>query len=147
MQLILLKDKFSDLKIYKIIIHIKHKKIINKNGKKCIKKLPKFTKGQLYFIKTRFNKYYDTPEQLIYRYFIEFGVKFPACVKTLYKWIHLGKSGLIKEILPHRGKKYKTKQKQDNRGKLINFKSIWDIENKVYNVGWFEIDTVAGKHH
>ncbi len=115
--------------------------------KKCIKKLPKFTKEQLDFIKIRFNKYHDTPEQLIYRYFLEFGVKFPACVKTLYKWIHLGKLGLRKENLPHRGKKYKTKQKQDNRGKLINFKSIWDIENKVSSIGWFEMDTVVGKHH
>jgi len=115
--------------------------------KKCIKKLPEFTKEQLEFIKTRFNKYHDTPEQLIYRYFLEFGVKFPACVKTLYKWIRLGEFGLKKENLPHRGKKYKTKQKPDNRGKLTNFKSIWNIENKVSNVGWFEMDTVVGKDH
>ncbi len=106
MQLILLKEKLSILKIYKIIIHIKHKNIIKKR-KKCIKKISEFAKEKLDFIKTRFNKYNDTPEQLIYRYFIEFGVKFPACVKTLYKWIHLGKLGLIKEKLPHRGKKYK----------------------------------------
>ncbi len=64
--------------------------------KKCIKKLPKFTKEQLDFIKIRFNKYHDTPEQLIYRYFLEFGVKFPVCVKTLYKWIRLGEFGLKK---------------------------------------------------
>ncbi|WP_338993013.1 IS30 family transposase [Spiroplasma endosymbiont of Seladonia tumulorum] len=115
--------------------------------KKCIKKLPKFTKEQLDFIKIRFNKYHDTPEQLIYRYFLEFGVKFPVCVKTLYKWIRLGEFGLKKENLPHRGKKYKTKGKTDNRGKLTNFKSIWDIENKVSNVGWFEMDTVVGKDH
>ncbi len=115
--------------------------------KKCIKKVPEFTKKQLDFIKTRFNKYRDTPQQLIYRYFIEFGIKFLACVKTLYKWIRLGKLGLRKENLPHRGKKYKTKQKPDNRGKLINFKSIWDIENKVSSVGWFEMDTVVEKNH
>ncbi len=78
---------------------------------------------------------------------MEFGVKFPACVKTLYKWIRLGEFGLKKENLPHRGKKYKTKGKTDNRGKLTNFKSIWDIENKVSNVGWFEMDTVVGKDH
>ncbi len=115
--------------------------------KKCIKKLPKFTKEQLDFIKIRFNKYHDTPEQLIYRYFLEFGVKFPACVKTLYKWIRLGEFGLKKENLPHSGKKYKTKGKPDNRGKITNFKSIWDIENKVSSVGWFEMDTVVGKDH
>ncbi|WP_374696400.1 hypothetical protein [Spiroplasma endosymbiont of Polydrusus formosus] len=40
--------------------------------------------------------------------------------------------------MPHRGKKYKTKQKPDNSGKLINFKSIWDIENKVSSFGLFE---------
>ncbi len=78
---------------------------------------------------------------------MEFGVKFPACVKTLYKWIRLGEFGLKKENLPHRGKKYKTKRKHDNRGKLTNFKSIWDIENKISNVGWFEMDTVVGKDH
>ncbi|UZQ30091.1 MAG: hypothetical protein OHM56_00565 [Spiroplasma phoeniceum] len=39
--------------------------------KKCIKKIPKFTKEQLDFIKIRFNKYHDTPEQLIYLYFLE----------------------------------------------------------------------------
>ncbi len=49
--------------------------------------------------------------------------------------------------MPHKGKKYKTKQKLDNRGKLINFKSILDIENKVSNVGWFEIDTVMVKNY
>ncbi len=83
---------------------------------------------------------------MIYRYFIKFGVKFPICVKALYKLIRLGKLGLRKENFPHRGKKYKTKQ-NDNRGKLINFKSIWDIENKETDVGWFEMDTVVGKHY
>ncbi len=118
-----------------------------KKRKKSIKKLPIFTEDQLYFIKIRFNKYHDTPEQLIYLYFLEFGVKFPACVKTLYKWIRLGEFGLKKENLPHRGKKYKTKGKPDNRGQLTNFKSIWNIENKVSNVGLFEMDTVVGKDH
>ncbi len=47
--------------------------------------------------------------------------------------------------MPHRGKKYKTKQKPDNNGKLINFKSIWDIENKVSSVGWFEMDIIVEK--
>ncbi len=49
--------------------------------------------------------------------------------------------------MPHRGKKYKTKQKPDNSGKLINFKSIWDIENKISNVGLFKMDTVVDKDH
>ncbi len=54
---------------------------------------------------------------------------------------------LRKENLPHSGKKYKTKQKPDNRGKLTNFKSILDIENKVFSFVWFEMDTVVGKDH
>ncbi|AXF95985.1 transposase of is30 family protein [Spiroplasma phoeniceum P40] len=37
--------------------------------------------------------------------------------------------------------------KFDNCGKLTDFKSIWDIENKVSNVGGFEMDTVVGKDH
>ncbi len=77
---------------------------------------------------------------------MEFGVKFPACFKKLYKLILLGEFGLKKENLPNRGKKYKTKVKHNNRVKLTNFKSIWDIENKVSNVGWFEINAVVGKY-
>ncbi|ALA98157.1 Spiroplasmavirus-related protein [Spiroplasma kunkelii CR2-3x] len=118
-----------------------------KKRKKCIKKLPEFTEEQLNFIQIRFNKYRDTPGQLIYRYFLKFNVKFPACVKTFYKWVRLGEFGLKKENLRYRGKKFKTKGKIDNRGKLTNFKSIWNIENKLSNVGWFEMDTVVGKNH
>ncbi len=40
------------------------------------------------------------------------------------------------------------KKRPDNRGKLDErFRSIWNIENKQYNVGWFEINTVFGKDH
>ncbi len=49
--------------------------------------------------------------------------------------------------MPHRGKKYKTKQKPDNSGKLINFKSIWDIENKVSSVSWFQMYIAIDKDH
>ncbi|ALA97627.1 Spiroplasmavirus-related protein [Spiroplasma kunkelii CR2-3x] len=119
----------------------------HKKRKKCIKKLPEFTEEQLNFIQIRFNKYHDSPRELIYRYFLKFGVKFPACVKTFYKWVRLGEFGLKKENLRYRGKKYKTKGKKDNRGQLTNFKSIWNIENKLSNVGWFEMDTVVGKNH
>ncbi|WP_338965299.1 IS30 family transposase [Spiroplasma endosymbiont of Sarcophaga carnaria] len=107
----------------------------------------KFTEEQLNFINIRFNVYRDSPSQLIHRYFLKFGIKFPVCVKTLYKWIRLGFYGFLKQNLRHRGKKYKTKGKFDNRGKLINFKSIWDIENKETDVGWFEMDTIVGKEH
>ncbi|WP_426605608.1 IS30 family transposase [Spiroplasma endosymbiont of Glossina fuscipes fuscipes] len=115
--------------------------------KKKNNKRYKFTEEQLNFINIRFNVYRDSPSQLIYRYFIKFGIKFPVCVKTLYKWIRLGFYGFLKQNLCHRGKKYKTKGKFDNRGKLINFKSIWDIKNKETDVGWFEMDTVVGKDH
>ncbi len=107
----------------------------------------KFTEEQLNFINIRFNVYRDSPSQPIHRYFLKFGIKFPVCVKTLYKWIRLGFYGFLKHNLCHCGKKYKTKGKFDNRGKLINFKSIWDIENKETDVGWFEMDTIVGKEH
>ncbi len=108
----------------------------------------KFTKEQLNFINIIFNVYRDSPSQLIHRYFLKFGIKFPVCVKTLYKWIRLGFYGFLKQNLRHRGKKYKTKGKFDNRGKLDDkFKSIWDIKNKESNVNWFEMDTVVGKDH
>ena len=115
--------------------------------KKSIKKPPEFKKEQKEWLNLRFNIFHDSPTQIIHRYFIKFGVKFPACVKTFYKWIELNLLGLNKHNLRHHGKKYKTKGKPDNRGKLNNFKSIWDIENKKYNVGWFEMDTVVGKDH
>ncbi len=107
----------------------------------------KFTEEQLNFINIRFNVYRDSPSQLIHRYFLKFGIKFPACLKTFYKWIRLGFYGFLKQNLRHRGKKFKTKKRKDDRGKLINFKSIWDIENKETDVGWFEMDTVVGKEH
>nr|CAK98781.1 transposase of is30 family protein [Spiroplasma citri]CAK99655.1 transposase of is30 family protein [Spiroplasma citri] len=107
----------------------------------------KFTEEQLNFIHLRFNVYHDSPSELIYRYFLKFKVKFPVCVKTLYKWIRLGFYGFLKQNLRHHGKKYKRKGKSDNRGKLTDFKSIWDIDNKVFNVGWLEMDTVVGKDH
>ncbi|ALA98183.1 Spiroplasmavirus-related protein [Spiroplasma kunkelii CR2-3x] len=113
-----------------------------KNNKRC-----KFTEEQINFIKIILNKYRDSPREFIYRYFLKFGVKFSVCVKTLYKWICLDFYGFLKQNLRHRGKKYKTKRKSDNRGKLTDFKSILDIENKVSNVGWFEIDTVVRKNH
>ncbi|QJU62336.1 IS30 family transposase [Spiroplasma citri] len=107
----------------------------------------KFTEEQLNFIHLRFNVYHDSPSELIYRYFLKFKVKFPVYVKTLYKWIRLGFYGFLKQNLRHHGKKYKRKGKSDNRGKLTDFKSIWDIDNKVSNVGWLEMDTVVGKDH
>nr|CAK98242.1 transposase of is30 family protein [Spiroplasma citri] len=113
-----------------------------KNNKRC-----KFTEEQINFMKIRLNKYHDAPREFIYRYFLKFGVKFRVCVKTLYKWIRLGFYGFLKQNLRHRGKKYKTKGKSDNSGKLTDFKSIWDIENKVSNVGWLGMDTVIGKNH
>nr|CAK98445.1 transposase of is30 family c-terminal truncated protein [Spiroplasma citri] len=78
-----------------------------KNNKRC-----KFTEEQINFMKIRLNKYRDSSREFIYCYFLKFGVKFPVCVKTLYKWILLGFYGFLKQNLRHRGKKYKTKGKK-----------------------------------
>ncbi|WP_425378555.1 IS30 family transposase [Spiroplasma endosymbiont of Polydrusus pterygomalis] len=118
-----------------------------KKRKKSIKKPPKLTEEQKEWLNLRFNILHNSPPQIIHRYFIKFGVKFPACVKNFYKWIDLKLFGLNKQNLRHHGKKYKKKGEYDNRGKLNNFKSILDIENKQSNVGWFEMDTVVGKDH
>lgn len=119
-----------------------------KKRKKCIKKLPEFTEEQKEWLNVRFNKYHDTPSQIIRKFKKKFGVKFPACKKTLYKWIKLNLLGLNKQNLRHHGKKYKRKGKTENRGKLDDkFKSIWDIKDKDTNVGFFEMDTVVGKDH
>ncbi|PQP79267.1 IS30 family transposase, partial [Spiroplasma sp. ChiS] len=119
-----------------------------KKRKKCIKKLPTFTEEQQEFLNLRFNILGDSPAEIIQRFLIKFGIKFPVCVKTLYKWIYLGLLGLLKKNLLNGGRRNRTKKRPDNRGKLDErFRSIWDIENKVSNVGWLEMDTVVGKDH
>ncbi len=55
---------------------------------------------------------------------------------------------MLKKNLLNGGRKNRTKKRPDNRGKLNErFRSIWDIENKETDVGWFEMDTVVGKDH
>ncbi len=116
--------------------------------KKSIKKLPTFTEKQEEFLNLRFNIFYNSPAEIIQRFLIKFGVKFPACLKTFYKWIYLGLLGLLKKNLLNGGRKNRTKKRPDNHGKLDKrFRSIWDIENKEYDVGWFEMNTVVGKDH
>lgn len=118
-----------------------------KKRKKSIKKPSKLSKNKLEWLNLRFNKYHNSPVEIIKRYERKFGVKFPVCLKTLYKWIYLGVFNLLKENLPNHGKKNRTKKRPDNQDKLDNFRSIWDIKNKVSNVGWFEMDTVIGEAH
>ncbi|WP_424525641.1 IS30 family transposase [Spiroplasma endosymbiont of Glossina fuscipes fuscipes] len=119
-----------------------------KKRKKSIKKLPTFTEEQQEFLNLRFNILGDSPAEIIQRFLIKFGIKFPACLKTFYKWIFLGLLGLLKKNLLNGGRRNRTKKRPDNRGKLDErFKSIWDIENKKTNTGWFEMDTVVGKDH
>ncbi len=116
--------------------------------KKSIKKLPTFTEEQEEFLNLRFNIFYDSQAEIIQRFLIKFGVKFPACLKTFYKWIYLGLLGLLKKNLLNGGRKNRTKKRPDNRGKLDKrFRSILDIENKESDVGWFEMDTVVCKDH
>ncbi len=56
--------------------------------------------------------------------------------------------GLLNKNLLNGSRINRTKKRPDNRGKLDErFKSIWFIENKKYNVVWFEIDTVVCKDH
>ncbi|WP_338965662.1 MULTISPECIES: IS30 family transposase [unclassified Spiroplasma] len=119
-----------------------------KKRQKCIKKIPTFTEEQQEFLNLRFNILGDSPAEIIQRFLIKFGIKFPACLKTFYKWIFLGLLGLLKKNLLNGGRRNRTKKRPDNRGKLDErFKSIWDIENKETDVGWFEMDTVVGKEH
>ncbi len=76
----------------------KAQKDYKQKRKKCIKKLPEFTEEQKEWLNLRFNILHDSPIQIIHRYFIKFGAKFPACVKTFYKWINLKLLGLNKKI-------------------------------------------------
>ncbi len=115
--------------------------------KRSIKKLPTFTEEQQEFLNLRFNIFGDSPAEIIHRFLIKFGVKFPSCLKNFYKWIYLGLLGLLKKNLLNGGRRNITKKRPDNRGKLNKFKSIWDIENKKSNVGFFEMDTVVGKDY
>ncbi len=110
--------------------------------------MPTFTDEQQEFLNLRFNILYDSPAEIIQRFLIKFGVKFPDCLKTFYKWIYLGLFGLLKKKLLNGYRRNITKKRPDNRGKLDErFWSIWDIENKQSNVGWFEMDTAVGKDH
>lgn len=117
-----------------------------KKRKKCIKHIM-FSDKELRWLDKRFNKYHDTPKQLIYRYFIEFGIKFPICVKTLYKYIYSGLLNLSKDNLYFHGKKFKTTKRKDNRGKISNFRTIDQAKHDKYEFGWFQMDTVIGKYH
>ncbi len=55
---------------------------------------------------------------------------------------------MLKKNLMNGGRRNRTKKRPDNRGKLDErFRSIWDIENKESDVGFFEMDTVVGKDH
>lgn len=119
-----------------------------KKRKKSIKKLPTFTQEQQEYLNLRFNIFYDSPAEIIQRFLIKFNIKFPACLKTFYKWIYLGLLGLLKKNLMNGGRRNRTKKRPDNRGKLDErFRTIWDIENKESDVGFFEMDTVVGKDH
>ncbi|AXF97044.1 transposase of is30 family protein [Spiroplasma phoeniceum P40] len=80
---ILLKEKLSDLKNIEDYIAIEAQKDYYKKRKKCIKKLPEFTEEQLNFIHLRFNAYHDSPAEIIQRFLIKFGIKFPVCVKIV----------------------------------------------------------------
>ena len=129
-------------------IPVEAQKDYKQKRKKCIKKLPIFTEEQQEFLNLRFNIFGDSPAEIIHRFLIKFGVKFPACLKTFYRWIYLGLLGLLKKNLLNGGRRNRTKKRPDNRGKLDErFRSIWDIENKETDVGWFEMDTVVGKDH
>jgi transposase, IS30 family len=64
------------------------------------------------------------PEQICKKHEKEFGIKFPVCFKTLYKYIHLIFLNFKKYNLYFYGKEYKTKNKIDNRRKIRNFKTI-----------------------
>ncbi|KAF0850795.1 Integrase core domain [Spiroplasma poulsonii] len=117
-----------------------------KKRKKCIKHII-FSDEKLRWLDKRFNKYHDTPEQICKNYEKEFGSKFPICVKTLYKYIYSGLLNLSKENLYFHGKRFKTKNRKDNRGKIRNFKTIEQAKHDKYEFGWFQMDTVVGKDH
>ncbi|MFW4371265.1 MAG: IS30 family transposase [Spiroplasma sp. hy2] len=138
-------NRFKNVENY---IPVEAQKDYKQKRKKCIKKTPTFTEEQQEFLNLRFNIFGDSPAEIIHRFLIKFGFKFPACLKTLYKWIYLGLLSLLKKNLLNGGKRNRTKKRPDNRGKLDEkFKSIWDIENKESDIGWFEMDTVVGKDH
>ncbi len=138
-------NRFKNIEDYNLY---EAQKDYKQKRKKSIKKLPTFTEEQQEFLNLRFNILGDSPAEIIQRFLIKFGIKFPACLKTFYKWIYLGLLGLLKKNLLNAGRRKRTKKRSDNRGKLDErFKTIWDIEKKETEVGWFEMDTVVGKDH
>ncbi|KAF0851317.1 Integrase core domain [Spiroplasma poulsonii] len=65
----------------------------------------------------------------------------------MYKYIYSGLLNLSKENLYFHGKRFKTKNRKDNRGKIRNFKTIEQAKHDKYEFGWFQMDTVVGKDH
>ncbi|WP_158676131.1 hypothetical protein [Spiroplasma poulsonii] len=63
----------------------------------------------------------------------------------MYKYIYSGLLNLSKENLYFHGKRFKTKNIKDNRGKIRNFKTIEQSKHDKYEFGWFQMDTVVGK--
>ncbi|QCO23819.1 transposase of IS30 family protein [Spiroplasma melliferum] len=133
--------RFQKLKEYNPIKA--HKKYL-KNRKKSVKHI-KFSYQQLMWLDEKFNKFHWSPEIICYEYNREFGIKFPVCFKTLYKYIFLGLFGLNKRNLYFHGRKNKSKQTIDNRGKLTSFRTIAEAKHDKNEFGWFEMDTIVGK--
>ncbi|WP_349306597.1 hypothetical protein [Spiroplasma sp. SV19] len=84
-----------------------HKKYL-KNRKKSVKHI-KFSYEQLIWLDEKYNKFRWSPEIICYEYKHKFGIKFPICFKTLYKYIYLGLFNLNKKHLYFHGKRRKIK--------------------------------------
>ncbi|WP_338954336.1 IS30 family transposase [Spiroplasma endosymbiont of Polydrusus cervinus] len=113
---------------------------------KCFKK-SSLLLNILEWLDEKYNKFHDSPEQICKKYEKEFGIKFPVCFKTLYKYIHLGFLNFKKDNLYFHGIKYKTKNRIDNRGKIRNFRTIEEAKHDKYEFGWFQMDTMVGKNN
>nr|WP_257986854.1 IS30 family transposase [Spiroplasma melliferum] len=134
-------SRFCSVKYYNAIEA--HKKYLKKR-KKCIKHII-FSFNALNFLNEKYNYKHWSPEIICYAYKREFGIKFPVCFKTLYKYVFLGLFGLNKRNLYFHGRKNKSKQNIDNRGKLSNFRTIAEAKHNKNEFGWFEMDTIVGK--
>ncbi|MBW3058945.1 IS30 family transposase [Spiroplasma poulsonii] len=135
-----------ELKKFKEYDPLKSQKQYLKNRKNSKKHIT-LTVKQIKWLNKNFNILHNTPETICKLYEQEFNEKFPMCFKTLYKYIYLGLFNMDKKYLYFKGKKRKTKNSTDNRGKLSNYRTIEEAKHDRYEFGWFQMDCIVGADH
>lgn len=122
-----------------------------KNKRKKSIKYTTISKKVLNFVRKILSKKSYSPMLIIFEYEKKYNEKFPFSHVTLYKYIEYkvfdDENTEIKKKLPFKGKKFKTKNRKDDRGQLTNIRFIEEAEHEKGTFGWFQMDCIVGKEH